>query len=254
MIVPLIGAGVAAAGLLGAGASGAMSKGRGLTYQPNKANYDYTYKPTYDWSKADSDYARMGGAADSLTDAAARARAEAEKQRTGPSLAQQQMAEGQSRAAAEAAQIGASARGGPAAVAAAQRQAMAAQVEGQASLARSTGQLRAQEEATDRQMRQADYARELAALQASAGVAAQMRQGSQGQTFGEQDRNMQAARYGQEGAMAYDQAQLGYDQAAAAQDEAQRKRKGAFWGKLIDVGSGVATMGLGGGGGGGGGK
>ena len=253
MPLPLIlaGAGLAAAGLIGAGASGSLSKSKGPTRAPDRAAYDYTYQPTYNWDQAQKDYLAQQQAQGGLMDAAARARAEAEKQRTGPSLAQLQMEEGQSRAAAEAAQLAASARGGAAGQAAARRQAIAAQVEGQAGAARATAQLRAQEEATDRQLRQADYARELAALQSAGGLAGQMRQGSQGQVFGEQDRNMQAARYGQEGSMAYDQAAMQFDQAKAAADEANRKRKAAFWGKLIDTGTGIATMGAGGGKGGG---
>lgn len=248
MPLPLLAAGalLAGAGVVGGLASGAASSSKGPTRQPDRASYDYTYTPTYNWQAAEADYQRQQAAQGGLMDAAARARAEAEKARNGPSLAQIQMAEGQSRAAADAAQVAANARGGPAAVAIAQRQAQAQQVEGQASLARSTAQLRAQEEATDRQLRQADYARELAALQAAGGVAGQMRQGSQGQVFGEQDRNMQAARYDQEGGMAYDQAAQQFDQAKAAADEANRQRKQKFWGSLVGTGAGIATMGLGG--------
>lgn len=254
-MIPLlaVGAGLAAAGAIGSYASGSMSKGRGLTRPPDRSNYDYKYEPKYDWTQAQQDYAREGRSQDSLVDAAARARAEAERVRTGPSLAQLQMAEGQSRAALDARQMAANARGGPGAAAAAQRQAMAAQAEGQASLARSTGQLRAQEEVTDRQLRQADYARELAALQASGDMAARMRQGSMGMSEAEVAARMQAERYRQEGGMAFDKAAMDYDQAQAAADEAARKRKQQFWGRFIDAGAGMATMGMGSGGGGGGG-
>lgn len=251
-MIPLIaGAALAGAGIIGGIASGSTSASKGPTRQPDRANYDYKYTPEYNWAAADADYQRQQATQGGLMDAAARARAEAERARTGPSLAQLQMAEGQSRAAADAAQVAANARGGPGAVAIAQRQAQAQQLEGQASLARSTGQLRAQEEATDRQLRQADYNRELAALQASGALAGQMRQGSQGQTSTEVDARMQAARYGQEGSMAYDQAAQQFDQAKAAADEANRQRKAKFWGSLVNTGTGVATMGLGGGGGGG---
>jgi hypothetical protein len=248
-----IGAGLAAAGAIGSYASGSMSKGRGPQYQPDKNNYGYNYKPEYDWTQAQNDYQRMAGGQDKLVDAAARARAEAERKRTGPSLAQLQMEEGQSRAALDARQMAANARGGPGAVAVAQRQAMAAQAEGQASLARSTGQLRAQEEATDRQLRQADYARELAALQASGDLAGRMRQGSMAMSEAEVAARMQAERYRQEGGMAYDNAMAGYDQRQMTADEVERRRKQAFWGRFIDSGAGMATMGAAGGGGGGGG-
>lgn len=225
-MLPLLIAGgiTAGAGLIGAAASGSLSKGR----QPNRDAYNFNYKPTYDWTQAQADYMAQQQAQQGLQGAAAQAGLDA----TGaaPSLAQQQLQAGQARAAADAAQTAANARGGPAAVAMAQRQAQAQQVEGQAQVANAAAQLRAQEYEAARQ-------RELAALGAAGGMAGAMRQGSQGQVFGEQDRNIQAARYDQEGAMAY-------DQGAVAADEAQRRRKGQFWGKLIDSGTGIATMGV----------
>lgn len=234
-MLPLIvaGAGLAGAGILGSYLSGAA----GASQKPNQGAYNYNYKPTFDWTQANSDYGRAGASQGGLA-----ATAQLERDRAagklGPSVAEQQLRAGQAAAAADAAQAAASARGGPGMMALAQRQAQAQQVAGEQAANRDAGIVRSQEEAAALQR--------AASAEAAAGqLALGMRQGSQGQTFGEQDRAMQAARYQQEGAIAYDRASM-----AAA--EAEKRRKQAMWGSLTNAGTGMATMGLMSGGGPGG--
>ena len=226
-MLPLIlaGAGMAGAGLLGSYLSGAMDSGR----KPNQAAYNYNYKPTYDWAQANSDYARAGGSQSNL-EATAQMERDRAAGKLGPSVAEQQMRAGQAAAAADAAQMAASARGGPGMMALAQRQGQQQMVAGELGTNRDAGVLRSQEEAAALQR--------AAQAEAAAGqMALGMRQGSQSQVFGEQDRNMQAARYQQEGQMAY-------DQAMRAQEEADRRRKQAMWGGLTKMGGDMASVGL----------
>lgn len=229
-----VGGGMAAAGLIGGALSGANKPGR----KPDKANYTYDYKPEFDWTQAQQDYAAQQGAQGGLMNAAEQARLQAEG-KLGPSLAELQMRSGLQRAAADSQSVAANARGGAAAQAAAQRQAMAQGAATQSAIAQTGGMQRLQEQ-------EAARGRELAALQGAGGLATQMRQGSMGMQEAEVGANMQAARFDQEGRMSY-------DQGMQAADEAARKRKAAFWGKLVDTGASIGTMGLAKGGGGGGG-
>lgn len=239
-MLPLIiaGAGLAGAGMIGSYASGAMSKGR----QPDQDAYKYRYKPEFDWSKADQGLAHQETAQGRFGSVYDQAMLEASGQ-AGPSIAQQQQALGQQRVADEAAQFAASARGGPAAVAAAQRQAQIAQANSQAQTAQATGILRAQE-------RQAALGLGLEANRGAAGNAASMRGMSQAEEQARVGADMQAERFRQEGAMAYDQAAVGADQA-------HRAKQRQFWGQLTSMGGSMGSMGassmMGGGAGGGGG-
>lgn len=221
MVLPLIaiGAGAMAAGALGSYFSGALGKGKG----PNKAAYGYDYNP--DWTQANNGLAAQQDVQGQYGDLYGQAMAESRGE-TGPSVAQQQLAAGQSRAAADAAQAAASARGGPAASMLAARQAQEQANEGQLAVNRDAGILRAKE-------RQDALGRALAATGGAASNAGAMRGGS----IDQEKANMQGARWDQEG-------NISYDQAGMAQDENARKRNSQFWGKFMDVGGGAAVKGL----------
>ena len=203
-------------------ASSALSPGR----TPDRNSYNYTYTPN--WAATLDDAAAQKKIQGQYGDLYSQAMLEAQG-KAGPSVAEQQMAAGQSRAAADAASMAASARGGPAAMVAAQRQAMEQQQAGQQSVSRDAGVLRAQE-------RQAALGRALAANQAAAANAGAMR----GASIDQERANMQAARWQQEGGTAY-------DQNATAADQAYRKRNQEFWGRMLDNATGVAVKGASGG-------
>lgn len=219
-----VGGAMAAGGLIGAAASGGFSRGR----MPNRSDYEYGYDPKFDFTQANNDYGRQGQSADALSQAGQLARLEAEG-KLGPSVAEIQQRQGQQRAMADAAQMAASSRGGPGMMALAQRQAQQQQAQMSVGANDQTAMLRAQE-------RQAALGRAIAADQAAGGIAGQMRQGSQGQVFGVEDRNMQAARYEQEGAMAF-------DQQSRAVEEAAKQRRMAIFGSMMNFGGGMATKG-----------
>lgn len=218
--------------MIGGIASGALSKGR----RPDQSAYNYNHQN--DWTQANGWDSRQGVVDDRYGNVYDQAMAEARGE-AGPSVAEQQLRAGQSRAAADAAQAAASARGGPAMSALAQRQAQEQGNQGQLSVNRDAGILRAQE-------RESALSRALAAN----GGAASNASNARGASIGQQQADMQAARYQQEGAMAY-------DQAMRQADEADRARKQKFWGQLTSAGTSMGTMGVSGmmsgqGGGGGG--
>lgn len=229
------GAGMAGIGLAGSYLSGGMSRGRG----PERAAYDYNYDPQYNWGKSDEALGYQQQTQGQFGDLYRQSMLEAQG-KAGPSQAEMQMRTGMQANALQATQQAANARGGPAATAAAQRQAQATAAATGANIAQAAGMQRAQE-------RQAALGVAMNATQGGASNAASMRGMSQAEEQARIAAEMQAARYAQEGSMAYDQAATGADQA-------YRARQRQLWGSLMQSGGAMGSMGtmqgMGGGGGG----
>lgn len=248
MVLPLIigGAALAGAGIAGSYISGAMSKTAAPDpYQQDWTNYQYGYDPKFDWTQANNDYQQQQGARAQQQELAQRLALMSSGQ-GGPSVAEQQMRAGQAQAMAQGQALAASARGGPGAAVAAQRAAQQQQALGSLATNREAGMLRAREQ-------QVATEQLGGVLSGMRGGDLAARQGSQGQVFGEQDREMQAARYRQEGGMAFEQArQQGHQWAADrayAAEEAAKERRRALFGALTGAGASMGAYGAMGGGG-----
>lgn len=242
MVLPLlaVGGGLAAAGLIGSYMSGAMGKTSAPDpYDPEGSNFQYQYDPTFDWTRANQDYAQQQQARGQQEQLASRL-ALMSAGKGGPSVAEQQMRAGQAQAMAEGQALAAASRGGPGAAILAQREAQKQQALTGLATNRDASMLRAREQ----QVATEQLGGVLGAMRGGDLAA---RQGSQGQVFGEQDRRMQAARYDQEGGMAYEQAkqsayQWSQDKRLAL-EEASKERKRALWGGLVGAGANVGAYG-----------
>lgn len=195
MAMIAVGAGLAAAGLYGAYKSKSLGDTAKVdAYPVDAAGYEYGGDNQYyyklrhrleeqekaaqarkayqtDFSQADQDYAQQQQAR-GQQQAAVDEYGRVINGTAGPSLAEQQMRQGQSQAAQQAMQAAASTRGGTAGLLAAQRAAQTQGVLGQQQVAAQAGMLRAQE---------VQQARD-----AQAGLLASMRQGDQSARAGSQ--------------------------------------------------------------------
>ena len=237
-----IGAGVAAGGLIGAYASGAMSKGQRVTAPKTNAQ-------AYQWggnaqalgqeSNRLTGYENQGRALSLSARGDQAALAEQYKRMAagnGPSVAEQQMRRGLSEANAQAQAQAAATRGGGGNALLAQRNAQRTAADMSLAVNRDAGMARTQEQ--------------LGAMNAQAGLYGQMR-GADQQAY----QADMAARYGLQGQqlqanMAQDQLRMGAEQWAAGQnaamDVAEKQRKAALWGSLVGGGGSMMAMGAGG--------
>lgn len=236
------GAGMGAAGLAGAYASGSM--GKGPTTRAPSVN-----QGAYQWGgragDAEVERARLenlqaAGRADAASarglqgEAADLYRGMASGK--GPSAGQAMLAQGMQRANADAANLAASARGGGGAQQAAMRRAVDAQAAGAANASNQAAMLRAQEQqagiaglaASGQAMRSADMAAYQGDLAAGYQVAGQQ---LQAQMAAEELRA---------------RGELWAAQQNAAADQASRQRQAALWGGLMGGGSSMMSMGMGG--------
>lgn len=258
-MLPLaLGAGMAAAGLIGSYASGAMKDTAKVTARdPNAQAYQYGGSADAAQRWRDDLAARqqqMGQRRDAWdprlnNDIAAQNRAlgrfEDMAAGRGPSLAREQLAEGQAEAQRRQMAMAAGASGGAAGRQLAERNAQRVGADAALDANRAAAQIRAQEQ--------------IGAMQAAANLSTGMRNASQEGGFGAQRFESEAMgmRLGLEqqqmqGQMALDQAGLQQDrwqQETNMQiEEANKARKGKLWGGLTNAGAGMMGMGLGGGG------
>lgn len=258
MLPLFIGAGLAGAGLIGSYASGAMKEtAKVQAKDPNAQAYQYggSADATQQWRdelaarqqqmaqrrntwdpRLNNDIAAQNRALGRFEDMAAG---------RGPSLAREQLREGQAEAQRRQMALAAGASGGAAGRQLAERNAQRIGADAALDTNRAAAQIRAQEQ--------------MGAAQAAANLSTGMRNASQDGGFNAQRFESEAMgmRLGLEqqqmqGAMALDQAALGQDRweqetnnRIAAEN---RQRKQALWGGLTSAGAGMMGMGLGGGG------
>lgn len=259
MPLPLLIAGgaLAAGGLIGSYASGAMKAGKKVDpYQHDQNAYQYGGSAEAAQQWRDDLEARQGQMAQRRdkwdprlnNDIAAQNRAlgrfEDMAAGRGPSLAREQLAEGQAEAQRRQMAMAAGASGGAAGRQLAERNAQRIGSDAQLDTNRAAAQLRAQEQ--------------IGAMQASANLATGMRNASQEGGFNAQRFESEAMgmRLGLEqqqmqGAMALDANKAATDRWTQEQnsriEEANKQRKSSMWGSLLGAGAGMLGMGAGGG-------
>lgn len=258
-MLPLMaaGAGLAAAGMIGTWASGAMSKTRPAEVQKFGGSDAALGKWRNDLSadQQQADDRAMAAGARGLRDYDANYQARAEQERLlreyrdvaagkGVSVAREQQAMGLASAARTGANLAASARGGGGNVLAAQRMAQQ-QASGEAADAAARAMVQRGQEIEN-------------ARAAEAGLAGAMRQGdlsARGQSLSEQGQFLDQTNQFLDARMSVEQQQMAAQQHAEDQrialEEAQKARKQAFWGSLTSSGAQIGSMGLAGAGGGG---
>lgn len=276
LVIPLaVGAGLAAAGGIGAATSGALGRGSRVSkYGVDRNSYLLGGSDTYAADRAAGFRSRASlsagrrfidqtGTNDALA-GAARAREGQDRlafrlneavDGRGPSVAEEQMRAGVGAAARNALNVAATSRGGNyagSAVAAQDANAVSA-----AEANNAAAQLRAGEQTQARQELANLYASQRSGDVAVAG-ASQGAQRLELEQAGLNDADYNAMaqneleyqRAALQGTIAYGQADLQSGLQAqninAQLDEAARQRRAAFWGGLFNAGAGVASMGIGG--------
>lgn len=259
MLPLILGGALAAGGLAGSYASGAMDPTKKVTARdPNAQAYQYggSADATQKWrDDLAARQGQMGQRRDAwdprlANDISAQQRAlgrfEDMAAGRGPSLAREQLAEGQAEAQRRQMAMAAGASGGAAGRQLAERNAQRLGADAQLDTNRAAAQIRAQEQ--------------IAAMNAAANLSTGMRNASQqggvdAQRFESEAMGMRLGLEQQQmqGAMAHDQAQLQQDRWQQEQnaqiEEGNKKRKGALWGSLLGAGSSLMGMGASGGGG-----
>jgi len=231
-----IGAGMAAAGLIGAYASGSRSKGQRVTApQTNSQAYQWggNANALGDESKRLTGYENQGRALSLSARGDQAALAEQYKRMAagnGPSMAEKQMQRGLAESTAAQQAQAAATRGGGGNALLAQRNAQRTAADMSLAVNRDAGMARTQEQ--------------LGAMQAQASLYGQMRgadqqayQADMGARYGLQGQQLQAN-------MAQDQARMSAEQWAAGQNAAisaaDKQRQAALWGGL--TGAGGSTL------------